>query len=31
LSINKYKQTAYVEEKYPSPKEILAEIRDFEK
>lgn len=31
LSINKYKKTEYVAEKYPSPKEILAEIRALEK
>jgi len=31
LSINKYKQTVYVEEKYPSPKEILAEINELER
>lgn len=31
LSINKYKQTAYVEEKYPHPQEILAEIAELEK
>ena len=28
LSINKYKETVYVEEKYPPSKEILAEIKD---
>jgi len=31
LSINKYKQTTYVEEKYPPTKEILAEINELEK
>jgi len=31
LSINKYKQSAYVAEKYPPPKEILAEIGKLEK
>lgn len=30
LSINKYKKTEYVVEKYPEPKEILAEIRALE-
>ena len=30
LSINKYKQSAYVEEIYPHPKEILAEINALE-
>lgn len=30
LSINKYKQSAYVEEEYPHPLEILKEIRDLE-
>jgi len=30
LSINKYKQSVYVEEKYPHPKEILAEINAME-
>ena len=31
LSINKYKQNAYVEENYPHPREILAEINALEK
>lgn len=31
LSINKYKKTEYVAEKYPEPKEILADIRELEK
>ena len=31
LSINKYKQSAYVEETYPHPREILAEINDLER
>jgi type I restriction enzyme M protein len=31
LSINKYKQSAYVEEIYPSPREILAEIGELER
>ncbi len=31
LSINKYKQSAYVEEEYPHPKEILAEINALER
>jgi type I restriction enzyme M protein len=30
LSINKYKQSAYVEEEYPHPREILAEINVLE-
>jgi type I restriction enzyme M protein len=30
LSINKYKQSAYVEESYPHPREILAEINELE-
>ena len=30
LSINKYKQSAYVEEEYPHPREILAEINALE-
>ena len=30
LSINKYKQSAYVEEEYPHPLEILAEINELE-
>jgi len=30
LSINKYKQSIYVEESYPHPKEILAEIKAME-
>jgi len=30
LSINKYKQSVYVEEIYPSPKEIMSEINDLE-
>ncbi|MDL2264479.1 type I restriction-modification system subunit M [Synergistaceae bacterium OttesenSCG-928-I11] len=31
LSINKYKQSAYVEEEYPHPLEIIAEINELEK
>jgi len=31
LSINKYKQTAYAEESYPHPREILAEITELER
>ena len=31
LSINKYKQSAYVEESYPHPREILAEIEQLER
>ena len=31
LSINKYKQSSYVEEQYPHPQEIIAEIRELEK
>jgi len=31
LSINKYKQSAYVEEIYPHPREILAEINALER
>ena len=31
LSINKYKQSAYVEESYPHPREILAEIGALER
>jgi type I restriction enzyme M protein len=31
LSINKYKQSAYVEETYPHPREILAEINELER
>ena len=31
LSINKYKQSAYVEESYPHPREILAEIGQLER
>ena len=31
LSINKYKQSAYVEESYPHPREILAEIKELER
>lgn len=31
LSINKYKETEYVAEKYPSPQEIMAEINELEK
>ena len=31
LSINKYKQSSYIEEKYPHPKEILSEINKLEK
>jgi len=31
LSINKYKQTAYAEENYPHPREILAEISELER
>ncbi|MDL2233305.1 type I restriction-modification system subunit M [Ruminococcaceae bacterium OttesenSCG-928-L11] len=30
LSINKYKQSAYVEEEYPHPLEIIAEINELE-
>jgi len=30
LSLNKYKQSAYVEEEYPHPLEILAEINELE-
>ena len=30
LSINKYKQSAYVEEEYPHPLEIMKEINDLE-
>ncbi len=30
LSINKYKQSAYVEEEYPSPLEIMTEIHELE-
>ena len=30
LSINKYKQSAYVEEEYPHPLEIMAEIKELE-
>jgi type I restriction enzyme M protein len=30
LSINKYKKSAYVEETYPHPREILAEINALE-
>jgi len=30
LSINKYKQSAYVEEEYPHPMEIMAEINELE-
>ena len=30
LSINKYKQSTYVEEVYPHPKEIFAEIKAME-
>ena len=30
LSINKYKQSTYVEEEYPHPLEIMAEIHDLE-
>lgn len=30
LSINKYKQSAYVEEEYPHPLEIMAEINELE-
>ena len=30
LSINKYKQSAYVEEEYPHPLEIMTEINDLE-
>ena len=30
LSINKYKQSAYVEESYPHPRKILAEIGQLE-
>ena len=31
LSINKYKMNVYVEEKYPHPREILAEINELER
>ncbi|WP_367344486.1 N-6 DNA methylase [Methanomethylovorans sp.] len=31
LSINKYKQSTYVEEEYPHPLEIMAEINELEK
>lgn len=31
LSINKYKKSTYVEEEYPRPREILAEINELEK
>jgi len=31
LSINKYKETAYVAEEYPHPREILAELGQLEK
>lgn len=31
LSINKYKQSAYVEEEYPHPLEIMTEINKLEK
>ncbi len=31
LSINKYKESIYVEEEYPHPLEIMAEINDLEK
>ena len=31
LSINKYKQSTYVEEEYPHPREILAEIHALER
>jgi type I restriction enzyme M protein len=30
LSINKYKKSNYVEEEYPHPLEIMAEINDLE-
>lgn len=30
LSINKYKKTEYVAEKYPSPREIMADLRELE-
>jgi len=30
LSINKYKKSAYIEETYPHPREILAEINVLE-
>ena len=30
LSINKYKQTVYVEEKYPSTSEIMSDILELE-
>ena len=30
LSINKYKQSAYVEEEYPHPLEIIKEINELE-
>jgi type I restriction enzyme M protein len=31
LSINKYKESAYVEEQYPHPREILAEVNTLER
>lgn len=31
LSINKYKQSAYVEEEYPNPQEIMTDINELEK
>jgi type I restriction enzyme M protein len=31
LSINKYKRSTYVEEEYPHPREILAEINELER
>ena len=30
LSINKYKQSTYVEEEYPHPRELMAEIKELE-
>ena len=30
LSINKYKQTVYAEEKYPSTSEIMSDILELE-
>ena len=30
LSVNKYKQTEYVAEQYPSPQEILADLNELE-
>ena len=31
LSINKYKESTYIEEEYPHPLEIMAEINKLEK